>query len=44
MPNVMNKQQQIRGFLLLIASFFVIFSILGGVMYWSYTRRSEAHV
>lgn len=38
MPNVINKQQQIRGFLLLIASFFVIFSILGGVMYWSYTR------
>jgi len=38
MPNVINKQQQIRGFLLLIASFFFIFSILGGVMYWSYTR------
>ena len=38
MPNVINKQQQIRGFLLLIASFFVIFSVLGGVIYWSYTR------
>ena len=38
MPNVINKQQQIRGFLLLIASFFVIFSVLGSVIYWSYTR------
>lgn len=48
MPNVINKQQQIRGFLLLIASFFVIFSILGGVMYWSYTgtvfRNSDAAI
>ncbi|MGX7051270.1 sensor histidine kinase [Leuconostoc palmae] len=38
MPNVINKQQQIRGFLLLIVSFFVIFSVLGGVMFISYTR------
>lgn len=38
MPKVINKQQQIRGFLLLIASFFVIFTVLGGVIYWSYTR------
>ena len=35
---MINKQQQIRGFLLLIASFFVIFSVLGSVIYWSYTR------
>jgi len=38
MPKVINKQQQIRGFLLLIASFFIIFSVLGSVIYLSYIR------
>ncbi len=38
MPSIINKKQQVRGFIWLLASFFVIFSILAGVIFLSYTR------
>ncbi|MCI2168180.1 MAG: sensor histidine kinase, partial [Leuconostoc mesenteroides] len=38
MPNAINKKQQVRGFIWLLASFFVIFSILASVIFVSYTR------
>ena len=38
MPSIINKKQQVRGFIWLLASFFVIFSILASVIFLSYTR------
>ncbi|MBZ1516411.1 HAMP domain-containing histidine kinase [Leuconostoc mesenteroides] len=38
MPNAINKKQQVSGFIWLLASFFVIFSILASVIFVSYTR------
>ncbi|MGO0155295.1 sensor histidine kinase [Leuconostoc mesenteroides] len=38
MPNAINKKQQVRGFIWLLASFFVIFSTLASVIFVSYTR------
>ena len=38
MPSIINKKQLVGGFIWLLASFFVIFSIFAGVIFLSYTR------
>lgn len=38
MPNIINKRQQISGFLWQFGAFFVIFTFLGLLIYWTYTR------